>query len=70
MLTAQIHPHPIKVSPKEALYAYVDQLSPEQQREFVVAALQLIASRPAPFESAMVVDNPHISGAGKRAITH
>lgn len=43
-------------SAKELLRAHVDQLSPAQQMDFVVAALQLIANRPvrsAPFAKSL-----------------
>jgi hypothetical protein len=45
-----MHAHPTQrhtttLSPKEALRAHVDQLSPAQQRAFVAAALALLAAR-------------------------
>jgi hypothetical protein len=38
-------PHTTTQSPKEALRAHIDQLSPAQQRAFIAAALALIAAR-------------------------
>ena len=43
--TQPTHLHSTNLSPKETLRAHVDQLSLTQQREFVAAALGLIATR-------------------------
>ena len=45
LATQPTHLQCTDLSPKEALRAHVDQLSPAQQREFVAAALGLIATR-------------------------
>jgi hypothetical protein len=46
MLALQINRHHTgNLSDKEALRAHVEQMSPDKKREFVAAALQLLAAR-------------------------
>jgi hypothetical protein len=57
MFALQINRHSTAhLSPKEALRTHVDQLSPAQQREFIAAALQLIATRAMMDEAEAIAD--------------
>jgi hypothetical protein len=46
-----------KQSPKDILRHHIEQLSLDQQWEFIVCALQLIAARPVLREAEVVIDN-------------
>ena len=45
MVMHQTQLHTTTLSPKDLLRAHVERLSPAQQREFIAAALELIALR-------------------------